>query len=75
MKQGLIFILLTALFAAAQNSPDASVSETKIMALENAWGQAEKLDDSKASARCSMILWCTSGMTAASGAKLSTSPA
>jgi ketosteroid isomerase-like protein len=48
MKQGLILILLIALFAAAQNSPDASVSETKILALENAWGQAEKLDDSKA---------------------------
>ena len=46
-------LLLFALFAvpcaaAAQSSSQASPNETKILALENAWGQAEKLRDGKA---------------------------
>ena len=48
MKCGLLFVLLAAPWVAAQSSPDTSASETKILALENAWGQAEKLRDSKA---------------------------
>ena len=45
----LLFALLAVpLTAAAQSSPQASPNETKILALENAWGQAEKLRDSKA---------------------------
>jgi hypothetical protein len=52
MKRGLLFILLifmlTAVGAAAQSSPDATAGESKILALENAWGQAEKSHDSKA---------------------------
>jgi|SRR5450432_1623020 ketosteroid isomerase-like protein len=48
MKRAFLFILLAPLRLAAQNSSDMPVSETKILALENAWGQAEKLRDSKA---------------------------
>src|SRR5258708_25191964 len=48
MKFGLLFILLTAPGVAAQSSPDATAGESKILALENAWGQAEKLRDTKA---------------------------
>ena len=51
MKRGLPFILLfvfTALSVVAQSSPDATAGESKILALENAWGQAEKSHDSKA---------------------------
>src|SRR6266849_6519473 len=48
MKCALLFVLLAVPWVAAQKSPDASASETKILALENAWGQAEKLRDSKA---------------------------
>src|SRR5437667_12387172 len=40
--------LLFAIFASAQTSPQASSDEGKILALENAWGQAEKAGDSKA---------------------------
>ena len=44
----LLFLLVATPWAAAQSSPDASATETKILALENAWGQAEKLRDVKA---------------------------
>ena len=53
MKFGLLFVLLAASWVAtAQRSPDTSASETKILALENAWSQAEKLRDSKALDSC-----------------------
>jgi hypothetical protein len=45
MKNGFLFILLAVPWGAAQSSPDAPASESKILALENAWGQAEKLRD------------------------------
>ena len=52
MKRGILFILpifmLTGLGVGAQSSPDATAAESKILALENAWGQAEKSHDSKA---------------------------
>jgi ketosteroid isomerase-like protein len=52
MKRGVLFILviflLTGLGVVAQSSSDATASESKILALENAWGQAEKLRDTKA---------------------------
>jgi ketosteroid isomerase-like protein len=44
----LLFVLVVAPWAAAQSAPDASATQTKILALENAWGQAEKLRDVKA---------------------------
>ena len=48
MKCGLILIVFAPLFALAQASPEMSSAEGKILALENAWGQAEKAGDSKA---------------------------
>jgi ketosteroid isomerase-like protein len=52
MKRAVLFVLLifmlTALVGLAQSSPDATAGESKILALENAWGQAEKSNDSKA---------------------------
>lgn len=48
MKRGLILVVFAPLFALAQASPEMSSAEGKILALENAWGQAEKAGDSKA---------------------------
>ena len=48
MKRGLILIVFAPLFALAQAAPEMSSAEGKILALENAWGQAEKAGDSKA---------------------------
>jgi ketosteroid isomerase-like protein len=49
MKIGFFLLVLSAIPAVfAQDAPDASAAETKILALENAWGQAEKLRDVKA---------------------------
>jgi hypothetical protein len=43
-----LLVLLAAPWAAAQDSSNASANETRILVLENAWGQAEKLHDVKA---------------------------
>ena len=48
MKCGLILIVFAPILALAQAAADLSSSEGKILALENAWGQAEKAGDSKA---------------------------
>lgn len=48
MLPKLVFLLLLAVPAAAQSSPSGSSIEGKILALENAWGQAEKAADSNA---------------------------
>ena len=44
----LALVLLIAISAYAQSTPDVASVEGKILALENAWGQAEKAGDSKA---------------------------